>query len=112
MTHDPTIETRDDGFEIRDSSTGECLGRVSWKDVVRIETYKLDLLTIDCICLRFASATNGELVEVMEDWRGFEMLRCAMEAEFSGISGGWFARVMKPPFESNNIVLFERATSG
>ena len=101
------IENNADGFDVVDPNTGVILASIKWRNVVRIETYKLDLLRTDCICLLFTTDGTAEPVEVLEEWQGFESMKDTLEAEFPSIPGEWFGTVMQPPFETNNAVLYE-----
>jgi hypothetical protein len=95
------IELTDDGFKHGDRM-------LHWATVIRIRTYKLDLVTIDCICLEFE--LDGEPpLEVTEESNGFNDLMDELLVAFPAIPADWYAAVMQPAFERNETLLFERA---
>ena len=72
---DPLVRVSDEGFHLLDAADAEAVIRsVRWTDVAKIQTYKLDLLTTDCICLLFESKSGQPPVQVSEEWKGFPEL--------------------------------------
>lgn len=107
QTPEPTIQVRDDGFALLDPTTGTAIRTVRWADVARIQTYKLDLVTTDCICLLFESRSGGEPTQVSEEWKGFADLFGPLTAAFPTIPKDWYTEVMQPAFETKRTVLYD-----
>ncbi len=104
---DPLIRLEDGGFSIVDASSQVALRTVPWRNVSRIQTYKLDRLTTDCICLLFEFRSGEPPVQVSEEWDGFATLMTSMSAAFPTIPANWYAEVMLPPFAYKQTLLFE-----
>ncbi len=109
---DPAIVCGSCGFEIRSPDPSDDAVRVPWRDVARIRTYKLDLLTTDCICLLFELQTGAPAVQVSEEWPGFDVFLGALAVAFPSISASWYVDVMKPAFERNERVLYDARNFG
>ena len=103
---DPEVRVRDGGFDVVSPDNELQLATVHWKDVERIETYKLDLTVIDCICLLFK--VGDEEVQLSEEWIGFDTLFEPLKSNFPSIKDDWYVEVMQPPFEENRTVLFSK----
>ena len=108
----PIIKVVADGFDIVSPQDQSILARVRWPEVVKVETYKLDLITTDCICLLFERRDGAAPVEVSEELMGFAGLFGPLLSAFPSISEDWYAEVMKPAFERNQRVLYEASQSG
>ena len=104
---DPIVRVTDDGFTLLDAKTQTAIRAVRWTDVTRIQTYKLDLFTTDCICLLFESRSDQPPVQVSEEWKGFTDLFGPLSAAFPSIPQGWYGQVTLPPFETKRTVLYE-----
>jgi hypothetical protein len=98
------------GFEVADDLTGRAEAVARWDEITRIRTYKVDLVTTDCICLLFERAA-AEPLQVSEEWNGFVDLMEMMRERFPTIPSDWYEAVMQPPFERNETTLFEMVTS-
>jgi hypothetical protein len=91
------------------SSTPAPLHSIAWSDIVRVVAFKLDLLTVDCICLEIATA-DGTTTEVNEEMEGWEALTDALPKHLPG-GKVWFecfSEVAFPAFATNETVIFER----
>ena len=97
----PDLDLMDDGFALGTRA-------VRWSSVTRITTYKIDLVTIDCICLWF-ELDGAPPLEVTEESNGFNDFMDELIARFPTVPADWYATVMQPPFERNEAVLYERA---
>lgn len=106
LPQDYALRFTDDGFEV--VLAGDRVATVCWREVSRITTYKLDLLTTDAICLLFDLGPGAKPVQVAEEWSGFQDLFARLKEEFPTIPEDWYATVMQPAFERNETVLFER----
>ncbi|MEM7244019.1 MAG: hypothetical protein AAF533_01675 [Acidobacteriota bacterium] len=82
--------------------------RILWRDVEKVEAYKLDLYAFDRVCLLFT--TPGFCLEVSEDEAGFEDLTEVLPRRLPDFPSpvGWVHDVMVDPFETNHAVLFDR----
>jgi len=72
-----------------------------------MQTYKVDLLTTDCICLLFEFRDGRPSVQVSEEWQGFADLFEPLSAAFPSIPANWHMEVMTPAFETKQRVLYE-----
>ena len=106
---DPTIRVRDGGFDLISPEGGDHQESVDWVDVEQIDTYKVDLITIDCVYLSFK--TGDQVVAVSEDWDGFGALSKEMLEEFPSVDEDWKTHIVLPPFEERRDVLFRKTDS-
>lgn len=82
---------------------------IAWGDIVCVVAFKRDWLTVDCICLAFATA-DGMTTEVNEEMEGWEALTDALPNYLPG-SKNWnecFSQVAFPAFATNETLIFER----
>ena len=99
----PDIELTAGGFDFGARA-------VRWSEVVRIRTYKIDLVDIDCVCVHF-ELREGSPVEVTEESNGFNDFVDELGVQFPSIDSGWYATVLSQAFTRNDVVLFESAPS-
>jgi hypothetical protein len=78
-----------------------------WAEVAQIRTFKRDLGTVDDIRLVFQ--VGDSWYEYSEDLPGFGQLSDVMKEIFPTIPCDWYMEVMRPPFATNERVLFRRA---
>jgi hypothetical protein len=109
---DPRVVLTSDGFTLNDAASGEILRVVTWRHVTRIETYKVDLFTTDCICLLFEQGGVADPIQVSEEWAGFTELFEPLHRAFPDMTKSWYADVMKPAFVENRTVLYEVSANG
>jgi len=103
----PEIRSHGDRIEIN-GHNGSVV-TVPWSEVTKILTYKDDHLVVDTIVLEFTLASQPDSpIRISEDWPGFAEARTSMEAWFDSIIDDWCSRVMQPPFERNEAVLWAR----
>jgi hypothetical protein len=83
-------------------------GQYDWADLQSAFGFKLDLLTLDEICLDlfFANGSSLRLTESLPGWPAF--LR-HVSAHFPSIPPEWEWDVMPPPFDPNLTLLFDHA---
>ena len=83
---------------------------VRWKNVVKLEAFKRDLVAVDLICLAICLNDNTE-VEINEEMDGWEPLLRKLPEYLSGCEefDRWFAVVAQPPFKENLTVIYRRA---
>ena len=106
---DPLVRVCDEGFDLLDAATQAVIRSVRWADVAKVQTYKLDLLTTDCICLLFESRSGQPPVQVSEEWKGFSDLFGPLTAAFPSIPQNWYLDVMTPAFETKRTVWYDAA---
>jgi hypothetical protein len=82
--------------------------RFRWDAVTRIETYKCDLLTTDCVCLDFFVETLNMTFPTNEEVQDFVTLREQLSSHFPSIAEDWLPEITLPPFALNHKVLYER----
>ncbi len=93
------------GFTASSTSTV----RVDWCSVEQIVAYKVDLFSIDLMCLRLMLSPTGSEVEIRENDRGWQTVVDAIARRFE-FSETWWSRVAFPAFEGNVTVLWEQKT--
>ncbi len=93
--NDPLLESGENGFSL---TQGKRIQRTRWDEISAIFAYKIDLVTIDQICLNFETQ-SGEIV-VHEGMQGYEELLEALEQHL-GLTPEWTLEVMFPAFEEN-----------
>jgi len=108
---DPQIQFEPDGFVLVSSVDRQVVASVRWSEVTSIRTYKLDLLTTDCICLLFELHNEKPPVQVSEEWSGFADMFEALARAFPGIPRDWYMEVMSPAFETKGRVLYDSAVT-
>ena len=108
---DPQILIVEGGFNLASPPDGTVVDYVRWNEVTRIHTYKIDLLTTDCICLLFEFSDGKPPLQVSDMWEGFTELFTPMAESFPSIPQNWYLEVMFPAFETNHSVLYESAHS-
>jgi len=101
------IRVSTDGVVIVNTANDEAASEFTWKDVERIDAYKLDLVTTDCLCLAFTTGRNSSPVQVSEEWPGFEELLVTLQRNFPLMPPDWRTKVIHPAFARNETVLYE-----
>jgi len=104
---DPRIRLVDGGLDLVSPVDQRIVASVRWSDVSRIQTYKMDLLTTDCICLLFEFRDGKPPVQISEEWIGFAELFDPLSTAFPSIPADWYMEVMTPAFETKQRVLYE-----
>ena len=104
---EPVIRVVDGGFELVSPVDQSTIAVVRWRDIARIHTYKVDLVTTDCICLLFEFIGGRSPLQVSEEWSGFADLFVPLGDAFPSIPADWYVEVMKPAFETNRRILYE-----
>ena len=82
---------------------------VAWADVIKIEAFKRDLLTVDLICLTI-SLRNNKTLELNEEMEGWELLVNQLPEYLPGCQtfAEWFLVVAFPAFKPNLTVIYSR----
>lgn len=90
------IELTPDGLRVIDR--GELAGEVRWGEVIGIAAHKRDLWSVDEICLRFITQTDGPSVYVSEHDDGYKDLVAEVERRFPDHDPEWWSKAAFPPF--------------
>ncbi len=93
--NDPLLEVCETGFSLTQGNRAQ---QTIWTEIRAIFAYKIDLITIDQICLNFETR-SGEIV-VHEGMQGYEELLAGLERHL-GLTPEWSLDVMFPAFEEN-----------
>ena len=97
---------RDDGFDLY---LGEKLkGGVKWDQIDKVAVFKEDLVTLDLICMEFTIGARNEMFEINEDVQGFWDVVKQIKVLFPSSRQDWEASVVKPAFERNATIIYER----
>jgi hypothetical protein len=103
---DPLIRPTHGGFSLIQDNSQAVLRTVLWSSVAKIQTYKRDFLTTDCICLLFELQSADPPVQVSEEWDGFADLLASMSKALPTIPANWYVEVMTPPFAEKRTLLY------
>jgi len=94
----------DQGFEIRGGKDSHLY---RWTDVEAIFGFKLDLITTDEICLDLFFI-DQKSIRFSESMPGWNMFNASLFLYFSAIPETWENEIVKPPFETNLTLLYDR----
>lgn len=93
-----------EGFTVLEES--EIRARVSWSQIIEIFAYKMDLFTVDEICIGFRLDESGTHYWVSEEFLGYKEFIEQLRISFPGIREDWFAEVAFPAFIENRTTLW------
>lgn len=94
----PEVTVTDAGFRLA-SGSHEPLD-VAWDDVVEIVTFKRDVFAYDVICVGFRLIDTEDLIEVAEDFPGYDHFVKVVGSRF-GLAKDWWRNVAFPAFKPN-----------
>lgn len=97
------ISSTTDGFTLWAGE--ERLRQVGWSEIIRIDAFKVDLLTMDAICLEIRLASGAACV-VDDDATGFWELVATIKRALPESRQGWEQAVVHPAFAGNRTVIF------
>jgi len=97
------IEIKKEGFEIQIKKRKV---KLNWREVEKIKAYKVDLITIDAICIDFE--TVNSVITINEDCIEWNKLIDEMQLFFKNINKDWIEDIILPPFERNEISLYSK----
>jgi hypothetical protein len=80
--------------------------KIHWASIERLAAYKLDLMTMDEVCLDII--WDGRKLMITEETPGWYVFIEKLNATFPYIPEDWDWAVVKPPFATNWTVLYER----
>jgi hypothetical protein len=75
-----------------------------WNEVEEIIAYKVDLITIDLICIELFFRDYKILFN--EDFKGWNELLKRMHQNFPQINQNWQFDIVKPAFARNEMIIF------
>ncbi len=78
-----------------------CIEKFAWESVLEIFAFKVDLFSIDEICIGFRIDDEGTYNEINEEMHGYNELLNFLTVQFYGIKENWFSEVAHPAFETN-----------
>lgn len=81
-------------------------GNYNLKKIVKVTTYKKDLITIDLICLHIYFE-DGESLVLYEEMQGWNKFITLLNTKLK-ISGNWHENVMCPAFQENEIIIYRK----
>lgn len=99
------VELSSNGFIV--SKSGNVSEKVTWSEIERIFTYKVDCYAYDIIYLAFERKEHELLLHISEEAEGFENLMLAMNKALPGIAPEWYQNVMLPVFEEKLTLIFQ-----
>ena len=100
------IDSTPNGFELWGDDERRC--DVDWSDVARIVAFKVDLLTMDAVCLEVQLA-SGAVCLVDEEATGFWELVTVIKRVLPISQQEWEQTVVPSAFVENRTVIFQRA---
>jgi hypothetical protein len=77
-----------------------------WSDTVEVFAYKIDLFSIDEICIGFRVDSAGTHHWVSEEFTGYHEFLEELSRRFPGIRTDWFSAVALPAFVENRTTLW------
>jgi hypothetical protein len=102
----PKREVRFDdvGFSVFEEE--EKKGSLPWSDTVEVFAYKIDLFSVDEICIGFRVDSTGTHHWVSEEFTGYREFLEELSRRFPGIRTDWFSEVAFPAFVENRTTLW------
>ncbi len=79
---------------------------IRWKDIIELNAYKTDLLTIDRIDLEIIY--EGKCITISEDLPGWYLFVRKTKEVFSEIDKNWENQIVHPAFERNYTTIYKR----
>ena len=100
----PEVTATDSGFRLAGGSHEP--RDVPWRDIVEIVAFKRDVFAYDVICLGFRLNGTEELIEVAEDFPGYDSFIKIVEARFT-LPENWWQTVAFPAFETKRSTIWQ-----
>lgn len=79
---------------------------IRWKDIERVEAYKIDCMTTDMLCVDITF--NGNAIVVTEDNEGLCQFLDKLKSAVLRFNDNWQSRVFETPFKYNHTKIYER----
>lgn len=99
-----------DGFSVFEEEEKKC--SVRWSDAVEVFAYKMDLFTVDEICIGFRVDSAGAYWWVSEEFAGYREFVEELSRRFPGIRADWFSDVAFPAFVEKRTTLWGEGLKG
>tara|TARA_R110002050_G_scaffold87769_1_gene185732 strand:- start:70 stop:411 length:342 start_codon:yes stop_codon:yes gene_type:complete len=97
------IELVESGFKVLND---EEVTEFKWSEIIKLTGFKIDLITIDQICLKIES--NDKISYATEEFEGWRIFVIKMLNEFPEIAKNWEGIIAKPAFETKETELYIR----
>ena len=83
--------------------------RISWNEITSACAFKIDLFSVDCICIKF-DLEDGRTIELNEEMKDWDSLVEALPTYLLGFkkSEEWFSEIAFPAFETNLTTLYTK----
>ncbi len=105
----PKREVRFDGDGFSVFEEEEKKSSVRWSDALEVFAYKIDLFSVDEICIGFRVDSAGTHHWVSEEFTGYREFLEELSQHFPGIRTDWFSDVAFPAFVENRTTLWGEA---
>jgi hypothetical protein len=79
---------------------------IKWADIERMQAYKVDLLTIDEICIDITF--DNKTIIITEETKGWYQFIEKLKSAFTLKNNNWETLVLKNAFEYNFTIIYER----
>jgi hypothetical protein len=86
-------------------TNGKVKYQIVWDDIVKIITYKIDLWTIDEICIDII--TDNKIYTISEEFHNWDTFTKVIENRLLS-KNDWFPEVAHPAFARNETILYEK----
>jgi hypothetical protein len=102
----PKREVRFDGDGFSVFEEEEKKGSVRWTDALEVFAYKIDLFSVDEICIGFRVDSAGTHHWVSEEFTGYREFLEELSRRYPGIRTDWFSDVAFPAFVENRTTIW------
>jgi hypothetical protein len=102
----PDLMVDDEGFSI--SNSGKVATKYRWDEVGQIVGFKRDHGMYDEICLQIDIRCRVGVLELSEEFGGFDKFIKAMEEHLPGIPRDWWQQLAFPVFAENGTIIYRR----
>lgn len=83
--------------------------KILWTEILEIHTYKIDLMTVDKICIDLVCKES--VITIDEEIEGWDSFLIKMQEIFTVIDKNWWKNVAFPPFAMNYAILYKSEES-
>lgn len=87
-------------------SSGKINRLFIWEDIIKITAYKVDLITIDEV--RLDILDNNGSITIGEEHNFWGNFIIKLSEQYSEIDTKWFSKIVKPTFENNETILYQK----
>jgi uncharacterized protein YneF (UPF0154 family) len=82
--------------------------QIPWRDIDEVYAYKMDLFTVDQICIVFLSHTKELGMKINEEMVGYRDALDRFPIQFPSYSYDWFTDVAFPAFAENRRTIWKK----